>query len=119
MTLMPKVYRAFGRTAKGDPRHECKGCGGTFSIGSKTRHHKRTDRTKDILLNLVNKVPLSRICEINGVTFPQVYAKINFIYRHACRRPSCLRHGYPDHSSELACAKPSWQGAAPAHVHGP
>lgn len=81
MALAPAAYRAFGKTAKGDPRHQCKGCGKTFSLGSKTRRHKRTDRTKDILLNLVNKVPLSRICEINGVTFPQVYAKIDFIYR--------------------------------------
>lgn len=81
MALAPAAYRAFGKTAKGDPRHQCKGCGKTFSLGSPARRHKRTDRTKDILLNLVNKVPLSRICEINSVTFPQVYAKIDFIYR--------------------------------------
>ena len=96
MVLMPSVYRAFGRTAKGDPRHQCKSCGGTFSIRAKTRRHKRTDRTGDILLNLVNKVPLSRICEINGVTFPQVYAKIDFIYRQClamgARRERSYRH---------------------------
>lgn len=79
--LAPSAYRSFGRTGKGDPRHQCKGCGATFSSGAATRRHKRTDRTGDILLNLVNKVPLSRICEINGVTFPQIYAKIDFIYR--------------------------------------
>ncbi|WP_022704069.1 hypothetical protein [Pseudorhodobacter ferrugineus] len=32
------------------------------------------------MLNLVNKVPLSRIGEINGVSFPLIYAKIDFIY---------------------------------------
>lgn len=81
MALAPSAYRCFGKTAKGDRRHQCKGCGGTFSAGSRTRRHKRTDRTTDILLNLVNKVPLSRICEINGVTFPHVYSRIDFIYR--------------------------------------
>lgn len=30
ITLMPSVYRAFGRTANADPRRQCKGCGGTF-----------------------------------------------------------------------------------------
>ena len=81
MSLAPSAYRSFGRTGKGDRRHQCKGCGGTFSSGPRTRRHKRTDRTTDILLNLVNKVPLSRICEINRVTFPQIYSKIDFIYR--------------------------------------
>jgi len=81
MSLFPSAYRWFGRTSKGDRRHQCKSCGSTFSRGVATRRHKRTDRTKDILLNLVNKVPLSRICEINGVTFPQIYSKIDFIYR--------------------------------------
>jgi hypothetical protein len=81
MGLYPSGYRSFGKTSKGDRRHQCKSCGSTFSNGTATRRHKRTDRTKDILLNLLNKVPLSRICEINGVTFPQVYSKIDFIYR--------------------------------------
>lgn len=116
MTLMPTVYRAFGWTAKGDPRHQCKGCGGTFSIGAKTRRHKRTDRTKDILLNLVNKVPLSRICEINGVTFPQIYAKIDFIYRQclamAAHRekalPACFAGGQPIFATDAQTILLNW-----------
>ncbi|SEN97954.1 hypothetical protein SAMN05216227_103638 [Pseudorhodobacter antarcticus] len=86
------AYRSFGFTAKGDPRHQCKGCGSTFSLGSATRRHKRTDQTGSILLNLVNKVPLSRICEINGVTFPQIYSKVDFIYRQ-CLAMSAAREG--------------------------
>jgi transposase-like protein len=92
LKLAPSAYRAFGVTAKGDPRHQCKGCGSTFSLGSATRRHKRTDQTGSILLNLVNKVPLSRICEINGVTFPQIYSKIDFIYRQ-CLAMSAAREG--------------------------
>ncbi len=81
LELAPSGYRAFGTTGSGDPRFQCKACGKTFSRGSPTRRHKRTDRTGDILLGLVNKVPLSRICELNGVSFPQVYSKIDFIHR--------------------------------------
>lgn len=81
LDLAPSRYRAFGTTAGGDPRFQCKACQKTFSKGSPTRRHKRTDRTGDILLGLVNKVPLSRICELNGVSFPQVYSKIDFIHR--------------------------------------
>lgn len=116
MMLMPSAYRAFGRTAKGDPRHQCKCCRGTFSIGAKTRRHKRTDRTGDILLNLVNKVPLSRICEINGVTFPQVYAKIDFIYQQclamAAQREralsSCLSDGRPVFATDAQTILLNW-----------
>lgn len=90
--LAPSAYRSFGFTAKGAPRHQCKGCGSTFSSGSATRRHKRTDQTGSILLNLVNKVPLSRICEINGVTFPQIYSKVDFIYRQ-CLAMAANREG--------------------------
>lgn len=90
--LAPSAYRSFGFTARGAPRHQCRGCGSTFSSGSATRRHKRTDQTGSILLNLVNKVPLSRICEINGVTFPQIYSKVDFIYRQ-CLAMASNREG--------------------------
>lgn len=97
MALTPSAYRSFGKTAKGAPRHQCKACGSAFSFGSATRRHKRTDRTGDTLLNLLNKVPLSRICEINGVTFPQVYSKIDFIYQQ------CLKMGAARENALSVC----------------
>ncbi len=61
ISLSPSSYSSFGKTAKGDPRYQCKSCKKTFSIGKPTRRHKSTDDTGAILKCLVNKVPLSRI----------------------------------------------------------
>jgi len=79
--LSPRAYRAFGKTAKGDPRYQCKSCGKTFSIGKPTRRHKQTDDTGAILKSLVNKVPLSRIAEIHDVSLKQIHGKIDFLYQ--------------------------------------
>ena len=42
-----------------------------------------TDDTGAILKCLVNKVPLSRICEIHDVSLKQIHSKIDFLYRQA------------------------------------
>lgn len=81
--LSPTSYYLFGKTAKGDPRYQCKACKKTFSLGSSTRRHKRTDDTTGILKALVNKVPLSRICELHDVSMKQVHAKIDFLSEQA------------------------------------
>ncbi len=81
MSLMPSRYQKFGKTAKGDPRYRCKSCKKTVSVGSPTRRHKQTSDTASILRCLVNKVPLSRICEMHDVSLKQVHGKIDFLYR--------------------------------------
>lgn len=83
-TLMPSAYRAHGKTPKGDPRFQCKTCGKTFSVGSPTRRHQETKETGEILLLLVNNVPLRRIMEISGVPADRLYRRIDFLY-HQCR----------------------------------
>lgn len=81
--LSPSSYFRFGTTAKGDPRFRYKACGKTFSTGRPTRRHKQTDDTGAILKSLVNKMPLSRICEVHDVSRKQIYTKIDFLYRQA------------------------------------
>ena len=46
-----------------------------------TRRHKQTDETGAILKSLVNKIPLTRICEVHDVSHRQIYAKIDFLYQ--------------------------------------
>jgi len=79
--LSPSSYSSFGTTAKGDPRYQCKNCKKTFSVGKPNRRHKTTDNTTAILKALVNKVPLSRICELYDVSLKQIHGKIDFLYR--------------------------------------
>lgn len=81
LSLSPSSYAAFGKTAKGDKRFQCKSCKKTFSVGSPTRRHKQTHETAGILKSLVNKVPLSRICEMHDVSLKQVHGKIDFLYQ--------------------------------------
>ncbi|MEP4248337.1 transposase [Tateyamaria sp.] len=83
ISLSPSSYSSFGRTAKGDPRYQCKACKKTFSTGKPTRRHKSTDDTGAILKCLVNKVPLSSICEIHDVSLKQIHSKVDFLYRQA------------------------------------
>jgi transposase-like protein len=80
LSLMPSVYRSFGKTAKGDPRYQCKACRSTFSTGHSARRHKKTDKTGFILRQLVNKGPINRIAEVAGVEFTHIYEKIDYLY---------------------------------------
>ncbi len=78
--LMPSRYRKFGKTAKGDPRYQCKACKKTFSIGRSTRRHKRSDLNGKVFRSLVNGVTLSAISRVLDTSLPEVYSKIDFIH---------------------------------------
>ena len=115
--LAPKAYISFGKTAAGDPRYQCKACRKTFSVGNPTRRHKKTHETGNILRNLVNKVPLSRMCEINGVNFEYIYSKIDFIEQQCLkfgnRREEELKHCFagkrPFFATDAQVIHVNWQ----------
>ena len=73
-------YSRFGKTAGGDPRHQCKSCKKTFSVGRATRRQKRSDKNPLLYRMMVNGVPFLKMCAIAGVTYHDVYRKIDFIY---------------------------------------
>ncbi len=77
---MPSQYRKFGKTAKGDPRYQCKACKKTFSIGRSTRRHKRSDLNGKVFRSLVNGVTLSAISRLLDTSLSEVYSKIDFIH---------------------------------------
>lgn len=89
MASHPKFYRKFGTTKSGDPRHQCKLCQKTFSIGRPARRHRRCDKNGMILKMLVNGVPLSKICVVGKVSYHDVYRKIDFIHQQVAVFVSC------------------------------
>ena len=116
ISLSPSSYSSFGKTAKGDPRYQCKSCKKTFSIGKPTRRHKSTDETGAILKCLVNKVPLSRICEIHDVSMKQIHNKVDFLYQQAVafsherekRLDVCFENQNPYFSTDIQTVLVNW-----------
>lgn len=92
-------YAAFGETAAGTPRWRCNVCRKTFTVGGKsTRKHKAPHKNRDVLMLLMNKMPLSRIEEVTGLDCKSLYGKINFIHRQfmllAQNREKTLLEGF-------------------------
>jgi transposase-like protein len=90
VSLMRSAYVAHGKTASGDPRFRCRGCGKTFSIGLPTRRHRETTDTGTILKLLVNKMPIRRIAETCACPPTRIYDKIEFLAEQ-CRKMSAAR----------------------------
>jgi len=76
----PEFYRRFGKTAKGDPRFQCRLCLKTFSIGKPARRHLRSDKNRIIFQMLCNDVSRSKISKIADISYRDLYGKIGFFY---------------------------------------
>jgi len=76
-----KAFQKFGKTAAGALRFRCRSCKATFSVPGPTARQRRTRVNAPVFRHLVNKVPLNRIVELCGVSFPTLYDKIRFIHR--------------------------------------
>jgi transposase-like protein len=76
-----KAFQKFGKSDAGSLRFRCRSCKATFSIPSPTARQRRTRANAPVFRHLVNKVPLNRIVEFCGVSFPTLYDKIRFIHR--------------------------------------
>ncbi|MDO9508028.1 MAG: hypothetical protein Q7I97_01575 [Thermovirgaceae bacterium] len=78
-----------GVNSNGSRRLRCKACGKTFSIGNNSGkahgNHKKSYKNRLVFSLLVNKTPISRICEIAQITPSTAYRKIHFI-REQCER---------------------------------
>lgn len=79
---------------------------GTVSTGSPTHRHRQTDNIGNIKDSFVNKVPLSRICELCDVSRKQIYGKIDFPYRQIF----ALTH---DREVRLATAQRAGRSSSP------
>ncbi len=75
-----EFYRRFGKTAKGDPRFQCRICSKTFSIGKPAKRHLRSDKNRIIFQILCNDVSLAKISKIVDISYRDLYSKIDFFY---------------------------------------
>lgn len=98
----PFGYHRFGKTKSGSDRFRCKICGKVFAVSlpdpqksSISRQTSHSYKNIDIFTLLVNKTPLTRICEIKGIQFRSLMQHIDFIHRQclmfAGRREIVLR----------------------------
>jgi len=76
-----KAYRSFGTAASGAKRYQCSICHKTFSIAKPTKGQHDTHHNIEIFKLLVNKVPLSRIINILGISWEVLYNRIDFIHK--------------------------------------
>lgn len=81
----PKAYRSFGKTASGTQRYRCNACGKTVSQPKANSRQRVSHHNIDIFKMLVNKVPLSRIVEILGISWELLYNRIDFIHKQCMR----------------------------------
>lgn len=80
-----KAYRAFGKTASGAQRYRCMACMKTVSRPKPSSGQRETYHNLDIFKMLVNKVPLSRIVEMLGISWTLLYHRIDYIHAQCMR----------------------------------
>jgi transposase-like protein len=77
----PKAYRSFGKSKSGAARHQCAKCRKTFSLPTPTQYQHETHHNQLIFKMVVNKVALSRIVAMLGISWAVLYNRIDFIHR--------------------------------------
>lgn len=80
-----KAYRSFGKASSGAKRYQCSLCKKTFSISKPTKGQHETHHNIEIFNLLVNKVPLSRIVNILGISWDVLYHRIDFIHQQCVK----------------------------------
>jgi len=84
----PDEYAKNGKNESGGQRYKCKRCGKTCTIAAKRTPYSRQKesfKNIDIFMDLVNKVPLNRILELNEINPKVLYDKIDYFYNQ-CRK---------------------------------
>eukprot|EP01137_Pigoraptor_chileana_P021957 Opistho-2@86332 len=75
----PEQYFSHGTTKAGQPRYRCKSCGSTFTAGVSVRTQRRPELDVPVLMHLVNKMPMRRICETLDINPATLYSKIGYL----------------------------------------
>jgi len=75
------AYRSYGKAKSGARRYQCVACRKTFSIPKPSQWQHDTHHNQDIFRLLVNKMPLSRIVTVLGISWSVLYHRIDFIHR--------------------------------------
>ncbi|MDW3684403.1 hypothetical protein RA280_22145 [Cupriavidus sp. CV2] len=76
------AYQRFGKSERGSQRFRCRACGKTFSVpASPVLRQRLAHKNRTIFKLLMNKAPLSRICEVAEVSMQTVYDKLDFFHQ--------------------------------------
>lgn len=77
----PRAYSPHGPSTGGARRYRCKACNRTFSHNNRPAARQRlTHKNRRIFMDLVNKVPFKRLCEVAEISPPTLYRKIDFLH---------------------------------------
>ena len=84
ITGSKSLYYRIGKTDQGSPRYRCRGCGKSFSVASRaTLRQRQPQKNLMVLKLLMNKSPMSRICEVADIAPKTFYNRLDFFY-HQC-----------------------------------
>lgn len=97
------AYAPFGSTNAGTPRWRCRHCGKTLAVGGRAIKRQRISHlNKTVLLALMNKMPLRRICKITELGPEVLYGKMAFLYRQSQAFVAARERALPElHLPEL------------------
>lgn len=77
----PRDYSPHGKSAAGALRYRCKVCDRTFSEnGHPAARQRLTHKNRQIFMDLVNKAPFKRLCEVAEISPRTLYRKIDFLH---------------------------------------
>lgn len=77
-------YYRIGKTDHGSQRYKCRACGKTFSEAARsTLRQRQPQKNLTVLRLLMNKSPMSRICEVAGIAPKTFYNRLDFFHRQA------------------------------------
>lgn len=92
----PEEYTKNGKNESGAQKYKCKRCNKTCTNSINKAGHSRQDKHRynvDIFKQLVNKVPLRRILELNNIGASVLYNRIDFFYQQ-CRKFARAKNKY-------------------------
>lgn len=89
-------FRKYGKTRHGSDRWQCRLCKKTFSVGKPSLYHQKPHTNIRAFELLVNKVPISRMVEILGISASSVYGKIDFLYEQCKSFAASRENQFPE-----------------------
>jgi len=77
----PAFYYDIGKSDCGSQRHKCRACGKTFSVTARATHRQRQPQKNLLIFRLLmNKSPMSRICEVANIAPKTYYNRLGFFH---------------------------------------
>lgn len=76
-------YYSIGKTGHGSQRYKCRACGKTFSTARASTRQRYPQKNLTIFKLLMNKSPMSRICEVADIAPKTFYDRLAFFHKQS------------------------------------